>query len=169
MTNESVGRAILDYEKALAIDPGYAQAWAGLAMATNFLADGEVSLAASAEARRRALAAAEKAVALAPDLPVALATRGYLRACIDYDWPHAIADLERAVALNGNDAESHRRYGLVLMALGRVPQATSEMRRALEIESPGASLDRPRSAAPVGRRPEPGRDRVPPAPPDRTR
>lgn len=43
------------------------------------------------------------------------------------------------MALDGSDAESHRRHGLVLMALGRVQQATSEMRRALEIDPLGSA------------------------------
>jgi TolB-like protein len=55
-------RAVDAYRKAVALDPHYAAAYAELALAELFVSDGT-----DAAANQRALAAADKAVALAPD------------------------------------------------------------------------------------------------------
>jgi eukaryotic-like serine/threonine-protein kinase len=138
-TRESLARSVAAFEKATSLDPGYAPAWAGIGIPLYLLyAEGET--AAEVKARhRRALAAAEKAVALAPDLPDALSTRGYLRAAVDDDWAGATADLQRAIALNANDADARRRYGILLLDLGRLPEAVKELRRAVEIDPLGQS------------------------------
>jgi tetratricopeptide (TPR) repeat protein len=87
--------------------------------------------------RERALAVAEKAVALAPDLPDALSTRAVLRGLTKRDWIGAKTDLERAIALNGNDADSRRRYGALLAILGRLPDGIAQVRKAIEIDPLG--------------------------------
>jgi eukaryotic-like serine/threonine-protein kinase len=138
-TREGYRLAAAAFEKALAIDPGYAPAWAGLAVPLFYSADDQLERGAHAAQRRRALAAAEKAVSLAPDLPEALSTRGSLRALIDFDWQGAMADLERALALSPNDADSRRRYGTLLADQGRLPEAIVEVRKAVDLDPLGQS------------------------------
>ena len=66
----SVRREIGFYEQAVALDPGFAQAWAGLSGANSLLYGNSTPTPALAE---RARQAAEKAIALAPNRP-----EGYL-------------------------------------------------------------------------------------------
>jgi TolB-like protein/Tfp pilus assembly protein PilF len=129
--------AVEAFEKAIAVEPGYAPAWAGLAFPLLYLAHEESTAAATTALRQRALAAAEKAVALSPDLPEALATRGALRAIVKYDWTGARADLERAVALGGNDADTRRRYGILLALLGQLGDGIAEVRKSIDIDPLG--------------------------------
>jgi TolB-like protein/Tfp pilus assembly protein PilF len=122
-------RAVQAFEKALALDSGFAPAWAGLAMATYLDADSSAAnSAALEEGQRRALAAAEKAVQLGPDLGEAYAARGNLRASIKWDWAGAVADFERALALSPESADIRRAYAGLVSTLGRLPEAIAAQR-----------------------------------------
>lgn len=128
-------RAQAAFEKAVALDPSFAPAWAGLAMARFWVADEAASGAQIAEGHERAMAAAEKAIALDPTLSDGFSTRGFLRTSVTWDWEGARADYERGLALNPSDAEAHRRFGAgVLASLGRLQDAVFELRKATEID-----------------------------------
>jgi TolB-like protein/tetratricopeptide (TPR) repeat protein len=135
-TLKGVREAMQAYQAAVALDPGYAPAWAGLAFAT-FWADGNTGdSAGQIEAgRARARAAAEKAVALAPGLSDAFAARGFLRVTLDRDWAGAQADLEKATSLNPGDPELLWRYGRDLLGpVGRLDEGIAAARRAIELD-----------------------------------
>ena len=130
-------RAVGAFDRAIALDPGYAPAWAGLAFPVFVLSNDAGSPAAIQAERRRALAAAERAVALAPALPEALSARGFMRGYVDFDWVGSKADLERAIALNGNDADSRRSHAILLEGLGQFPEALAEARLATGLDPSG--------------------------------
>jgi TolB-like protein/Tfp pilus assembly protein PilF len=127
-------RAVQAYDKALALDPAYAAAWAGLAMASAYAAEDLESAAAMIAGQERALAAAEKAVALGPDLPDGYQARGFLRLTWHYDWDGGIADLQRALALKPDDPDGLRNYCYALLTLGRFREALPTIRKALELD-----------------------------------
>jgi tetratricopeptide (TPR) repeat protein len=87
----------------------------------------------------RALAAAERAVALAPRLPDGLAVRGVLREVIDLDWVGAKDDFARALAANPNHAPSHASYAGLLASEGRMKPAIDEARRSVSLDPLGGS------------------------------
>ncbi len=123
------------YERAVALDPGYAAAWAGLAMATFWVADSGESVAAIKEGQDRAVAAAEKAIALAPELPDGYLARGFVRVPIQWDFDGSRADLERALALKPDDPDALNNYaGLIARSLGRFPEGIAAARRATELD-----------------------------------
>ena len=133
---DSYRRSVQAYERALALDPGYAPAWAGLATTTYWLANiSAESATAMAESYERALAAAEKAVALGPDIAEGYRTRGTLRTLTKWDWVGARADLERALALSPENADTLTTYALLLLApFGRLPEAVATFRKATELD-----------------------------------
>jgi tetratricopeptide (TPR) repeat protein len=119
-------------QQAVSLDPGYASAYALLAMSRNMLAElGTDSISADAE---QAIAAAERAVSLAPELPDAYSARGYVRFLRQWDWSGARADFESAVRLGPRDSASHRRYALLMAALGQFSEAVAAARLGTEIE-----------------------------------
>ena len=122
--------AIAAFHRAIALDPRYGAAYAGLAMAEAYWADngGEP---ADVE---RALAHADQAIALAPNLADGYVARGWMRFSRKWNWPGAQADLERAVQLDANDSTTQRRYGGLLAALGRLPEAISAARKAIDMD-----------------------------------
>jgi TolB-like protein len=123
------------FEKALAIDPAFAPAWAGLSSADFWIADSSDTAHDLAEGQLRAKEAAEKAVALGPDLPEGYVARGFIRSGVQFDWTGAAADFERALALSPEDAETNREYAnSVLRPLGRLPEAIVFARKAAEFD-----------------------------------
>jgi tetratricopeptide (TPR) repeat protein len=134
-TVDGYHRAAEAYEKAIALDPGFAPAWAGLAHATYWIADSADSSAHIFEGQRRALAAAEKAVALGPNLAEAHVARGAIRSATRWDWNGAKADFERALALSPESADVLQDYSLyVLRPLGKVQEGLAASRRAAQLD-----------------------------------
>jgi TolB-like protein/Tfp pilus assembly protein PilF len=117
--------AIEPLRKALELDPGYVQAWAALADATFFAAEGSsASVAELVAERRKAEDLANKAIALGPDLAAGYGERGFIRAWGSWDFQGAGEDFKRALALEPEDSNVIEQYAAaVLMPLGRLDEA----------------------------------------------
>lgn len=122
--------AIAAYERAIALEPRYAQAYAGLAISRAFAGD-QVGDSVQIERARRD---ADKAVTLAPDESSAYAARGYIRASWFWDWSGALSDTTKALDLDPHSCDAQRRYASVLDVLGRVPEAIAAERQAVELD-----------------------------------
>ena len=126
-------KAIDEFQKAVALDPTFALAYAGLADASTrrgFNASG-------ANARQfysTSKALAEKAIALEPKTPEAYAALGTVKRIYDWDWAGAEGDFRRAIELDPNYARAHLGYALLLSCLGRGDEALNEIKRAMEID-----------------------------------
>ena len=128
-------RAVEAFEAAIALDPGYGPAWAGLAHARRSASWSAATSTEWVQGVTRALSAAEKAVALAPDVADGYVARATLRAEWKFDWEGAAADLERALALNPSDADALQANAYsVLVPLGRIPEAIAAARKATELD-----------------------------------
>ncbi len=123
-------RAEDEFRKAISLDSGYAIAYAGLAYAQQNIAgyDGNTAKV------REAISNANKAIALAPDLSAAYATRGELTTLFLWDWNAARADLEKALALAPQSAWALQVYATLLVPLGRLPDAVVAFRKAVEYD-----------------------------------
>ncbi len=127
-----IKKAIEYYNQALALDPNYALAYAGLAEACAILPGWLPN--ARAEYFPKAKAAAEKALTIDDSLAethVALA----LSLSGDYDFPGQKRELERAIALNPNYAAAHYHLAVgILTPLGNLERAVAELKRSLELD-----------------------------------
>jgi TolB-like protein len=115
------------------LDPAYAAAWAHLSVAwarLGFNGSGEEAQ----DAYRQARFAADKALALAPDLGLAHAVRGNLLLGADFDWQGALAEFRRGVELAPEIGAIHSGYSRALAATGRLQTAIVEKRLALSID-----------------------------------
>lgn len=126
-------RAVEAYQKAIALDPGYAAAYAGFAVAEDYAAEFEETAAAVSQGKERSRKAAEKAVSLDPDLAEGYSARGFVRTRA-WDWTGALADLEKALVLNPGDVKTHAHYGELLASLGRLPEAIATAKKATELD-----------------------------------
>jgi len=133
-SNEAYRLAVAAYQKAVALDPGYAAAYAGLASAEMYAADYAETAEENAAGRQRAQAAVDKAIGLAPDLADGYAVRGWMRASMTWDWSGGRADYDKALALEPGNALVHRRIGLLLLSLGHMPESIVATRRAIELD-----------------------------------
>jgi TolB-like protein/Flp pilus assembly protein TadD len=129
-------RAVTAFRAAIALDPGYAAAYADLALAQYWLADQTGGISGY----ESALADAEKAVALAPGLAAGYSARGFVRAVYRLDFAGGQADLDKAVALNPGDAWVLHRSAILLGILGNLPEAIVRDEQALALDPLSAEI-----------------------------
>jgi TolB-like protein/DNA-binding winged helix-turn-helix (wHTH) protein/Flp pilus assembly protein TadD len=125
-------RAVEYLKRAIAIDPTYAQAYAGLADAYLFLADEGVP--AQKETLNSARAALKKALELDDTLADAHASLGLLAMNDDWDWSEAEREFKRAIELNPNYATAHQWTGEFFAYMGRFDEGITEIKRAYELD-----------------------------------
>jgi TolB-like protein/Flp pilus assembly protein TadD len=130
-TADGLTKAVEHFEQAVALDPAYALAHAGLA--DSFAAWSNFTIVPSKDAYLKAKAAALKALELDDTLGDAHTTLGVVSLFYDWDWPAAEREFKRAIALEPDDATGHRHYALGLMWLGRFDEAIREIQRAREL------------------------------------
>ncbi len=123
------------FRKAVELDPNYAPAWAMLAKAIFWSADSAGWHSAGRQQDvARALAAADKAVELAPGIPDGYVARGFLRSIKIGDWTGARSDLARALEFSPGNSEALDAQGDLFATLGRLPEAIANLRKATEID-----------------------------------
>ena len=86
------------------------------------------------EAFARAKEAAERAVALDPELAEAHAVLAQVKFYLDLDWEGAEQSFQRAIELNPSLASNHYHYAWLLATLDRTDEAIAEHQRAQELD-----------------------------------
>jgi tetratricopeptide (TPR) repeat protein/TolB-like protein len=129
-TREGMGKAIEYFNHAIALDPGYAVAWAGLADAYTTASDWVLP---PREALPKAEAAARKALSFDPNLAEA---HGSLAHALMHEWrlAEAGAEFHRALSLNPNNTSIYFAYAEYLTALDRNDEAVTELKKALQLD-----------------------------------
>lgn len=120
------------FEQAIALDPGYAQAYYGLAEANRSL-----SITAdvpSGECLPKAENAARKAIELDDGLAEAHASLGFCLCWYDWDWKAAQEEVERAITLNPNSAFARFVHAHILSDQGRHEEALAEITRVRQLD-----------------------------------
>lgn len=132
-TAESIPKAISFYQKAIAEDPAYARAYAGLADCYNQLGTVMIGGRSPSESRKLAIAAASRALEIDPQLAEAHAALGY-SGLYEWNWDRARENLERAISLNPNYAPAHLWFAHYLAARAHFDQALQEVRLARDLD-----------------------------------
>jgi DNA-binding SARP family transcriptional activator/TolB-like protein len=124
-------QAVACFERAVARDPTFAAAHAGLADAYNTLGSWEAAALPPWEAFPRAHAAASKALELDPAHAAAHTALGYAEAHYRWRLEAAGDELRRAVALDPGYAHAHHWHAHVLLACGQADDALAAGERAV--------------------------------------
>jgi TolB-like protein/Tfp pilus assembly protein PilF len=124
-------RGIEYYERAIAADPAYALPHAGIAEALR--AAVLSNDAPPTEMTPRAVAAANRAIELAPDLAETNSARGLVAMWLEWDWRAAETYLSRAVELGPNNADAHIYLAHHYSNMGRKQEALAHAQRAREL------------------------------------
>jgi DNA-binding winged helix-turn-helix (wHTH) protein/TolB-like protein/tetratricopeptide (TPR) repeat protein len=120
------------FQRAIALDPNYALAHAGLADCYALLG---VYMARPPRASfPKAKAAVEKSLVFDPELAEAYASRGAIKFFYEWDWEGAEYDFKSATRLNASYPHAYQWNGLRLAALGKFDDAINDMTRAQELE-----------------------------------
>jgi Tfp pilus assembly protein PilF len=141
-TPSGLARAIVSFNAAVARDPHYAAAYAGLADAYNL--EGEFAAMPASQAYPLAARAAAQAIALDPSLAEAHAALAF----VDFYWTRDVkgadSEFRRAISLAPGNAVAHHWYATYLMTAGAYGAALSEIEKAerLDAESNAIPADK---------------------------
>ena len=126
---EDLQRALSAYRKAIALDPNFAAAYAGLSFSETALAVATQDPTLFAQSHEDA----EKALTLAPQLVDGYRARASLR-LETLDFSGARADSEHALSLAPGESAVQSLYGAQIASAGKIPQAIKAMNKAIELD-----------------------------------
>ena len=154
-TIEEYFRSIGYFDQAIERDREFAPAQVGLAMAYTELA--ENGAMGRDQAGARALSAAERAVALDPELGDAHCALAYARMVFALDWPAAEAGYRRALGLSPGNANAYDLYGRMCAGLERFDEAIALQEKAHELDPLTQRIDLATTLLRAGRNEEAAR------------
>jgi tetratricopeptide (TPR) repeat protein len=131
-TPEDLNKALDFFTQAIVRDPGYAQAYVGLADCYNLLR--EYSVMPPSEAYPRALAAAKRAVELDDGSAEGHNSLAFVTFYWTWDAATAEREFQRAIALNPDYVAAHHWYATFLMAIRRYAEAITEIETARKLD-----------------------------------
>lgn len=120
------------YEKAIAIDPRFALAYAGLA--ASYIGMGFQGMISSKDAAAKARKYAEKSLALDDSLAEAHRVMGSILRVYDWDLRGAEREYHRALDLNPSLADAYGSIAILMMSEGRVDEALAQVKQVLELD-----------------------------------
>ena len=120
------------FRKAIALDPDYGAAHAGLAEAltTQMLANGKHS----SEVMPSAIEAARRSIELDPDSGEAYTALGAIDTTYLYDWNAAEKNLRKGIELSPSSSDAETWYAVYLTSVGRPEEAVNAMQRAVSLD-----------------------------------
>jgi len=124
--------AIDAFNRAISADPGFAEAWGGLAMTYAVLSDYSNRLTPS-DAELRSLDAAQRALALDPTATEPLLAMGNVAGKTGRRQT-AAALLRRVIELRPSSATAHQWLGTTLVEMGSVEDGIASLKRAAELD-----------------------------------
>ena len=133
--DKNLYKALDAFHAALALDPNYAKAWAGLALTYTVIPDW--SNMPLAESRPLARDAAEHAMALDPNLPEPYAALGFI-AGSEYRFATARAMYQRSLAVAPSYATAYQWFGETLATEGDLATSLAKMRQAAALDPKSA-------------------------------
>jgi TolB-like protein len=133
-TETDLHKAIDFFKQATDLDPRYAIAWSHLSRSWTDFSSSYLEGAQAQEAYGKSREAADRALALSPDLPDAHLARGSLLLRASFDWRGAEAEYRRALALAPNAITAKFELGLVLATVGNLEQAVDLTQQAIDGE-----------------------------------
>jgi TolB-like protein/tetratricopeptide (TPR) repeat protein len=127
----SLRKALGFYEQAVALDPGFASAWAQVSRASSILHTFSTPTPALAE---RARQAGEKAVALAPDHPEGYLALGHYEGLVSRNFDRALEQFANGQRVAPGNADLLRGTASAEEALGRWDAALEHLRQAERLD-----------------------------------
>ena len=132
-TQAGFDAAITNFEQAIARDPNFALAHAGLAD-VYVLASTRPESRPSSEAATKALSAATRALELDPALPEAHASRAALYSFHERNFSEAQKEFKRAIELNPGYPTARQWYAILLSEQGRDAEAKEQAAEAVALD-----------------------------------
>ena len=131
-SEEGFENAIKHFQKAIQLDPEYADPYSGLADAYSLMVF--YGHADPVEAVSKAKINAKMSMEKNPKLAKGYASLGWIQQTYEYDWNGAENSFKKAIELNSNYASGSQWYGLMLNNIGKKEEAFQAMKRASQID-----------------------------------
>jgi serine/threonine protein kinase/Tfp pilus assembly protein PilF len=132
-TTDGFDKAIRYFQQAIEEDPGYAEAYTGLADCY-LLMSSDYGLLQPDDGMPKARAAAEKAIELNPNLAEPHTSIGWIKMGYEWDYAGSEKEYKRALELNPKYATAHQWYATLLAYTGRFDEAIAEINTALNVD-----------------------------------
>jgi TolB-like protein/DNA-binding winged helix-turn-helix (wHTH) protein/Tfp pilus assembly protein PilF len=132
-TEEGFNQAIDYFQQAIAIDPAYAEPYAGLADSYNLFIE-YFDVGSTTEFAQRSEQAAQKAVELDDTLAEGHAALGFNLWRYQWDFSAAEREFRKALDVDPNYANAHHWYGLYLASRGRFGEGRTELSQARALD-----------------------------------
>ena len=129
---EDFPKAVRYFQQAIAQDPNYAIAYAGLADSLSII--GFWCLVPPDEGCGRAKGLALKALEMDPNLAEAHVSLAWSTMLYDYDFSAAKREFERSIELNPRLAQAHQWFGFYLATMGHYEEGYAELKRAIRLD-----------------------------------
>jgi serine/threonine-protein kinase len=139
-TQKGISRAIEYFEQAIAVEPGYALAYTGLA--DSYALHVDYRNIPASEGFEHAKAYARKALELDDTLAEAHASLAWSQFIYDWDWAGAERGFQRAIELDPGYATAHQSYAFLLTSQAKVEESLVEGHTALELDPASVSIRR---------------------------
>jgi tetratricopeptide (TPR) repeat protein len=133
----SLRKAIGFYDQAVALDPGFVQAWARISYANSLLYFNSAPVPALAE---RARQAGEKAVALAPNRPEGYVALGTYERVVSVAFNRALEQFQKGLRVAPGDAFLLRGMAQAEQGLGRWDAAVEHFRQAERLDPRSSAI-----------------------------
>jgi serine/threonine protein kinase/Tfp pilus assembly protein PilF len=133
-TPDQVKKALACFEQAIAQDPDYALAYAGVADCYAMLGFYPYGVLKPRDAYPRAKAAAQKALALDDSLGEAHASVALCAFLYDWDWSTAEREFRRSIELSPSGLGARVWYPALLANIGQFEDAIREAEQAVEVD-----------------------------------
>ena len=135
-SSASMPSAIEYHTRAVQLDPSFALAWASLARAHTWVCgyEGSITREQFSDHLAKARAAADRALALEPELPLGLYAHFWIQLGYDYDWKGGAATARRALELAPTDPDVLDMAGTMASSLGDNVRALELARRAVALD-----------------------------------
>ena len=123
--------AIKHFERAIELDPDFANPYAGLADTYGLMP--AYNLEPALDVMPKAKVSAEKAIELNPNLAEAYTSLAWIQMTFEYKWAESELNYKKAISLNPNYATNYQWYGLLLSVSGKYDEAIDRLKKALEL------------------------------------
>jgi TolB-like protein/DNA-binding winged helix-turn-helix (wHTH) protein/Tfp pilus assembly protein PilF len=132
--DEGLKKSLERFQRAIALDPDYGQAHAGLADAYTLIAHYRIKPYVQDDTFQKARTAAIKALDIDDTLAEAHASLAFIKTYYDHDEAGAESEFKRAIELDPNYATAHHWYSEYLAMRGLEQEAMTEIKRAQELD-----------------------------------
>jgi len=134
MTPEATHRSIANFNEAVAIDPGFAPAYAGLADCYAQMGSIRLGMLKPLEALNKARSCLQRAMELDDSIAEAHCTSALIKIWYDFDWIGAEREFKVAISLDPGQVTAMLWQSLYLAAMGRHQEAIASVQRARDSE-----------------------------------